>query len=266
MSYCGPGESFLQSTIKSGIGDEEESNARSLVRSLVSQYEVAKAWVRVLVGYLRSFRLKWGWTKDPCCHWIGKRMLCELLYRDNLVLIRETIEVHRNMLRKWKESSKSRGLKVNLEKTKVMARVDIPKDGLFNSKVCPCWMCDLKVNVLSVHCGKWIHIRYSEVKKVVPMFLWSVSYRTYDGSIGGAIEQDEKPCNEVVAVWKFAYICDSVNAGIGCKAALTDGMKCGWFLFGEYKVLLYGKRFPLNPKGSVYKSYTRPAFLKYGAW
>ena len=47
-------------------------------------------------------------------------MSSELLYADYLVLISETIEGLRNKLIKWKESFESKGLKVNLGKTKVM--------------------------------------------------------------------------------------------------------------------------------------------------
>ena len=46
--------------------------------------------------------------------------LCELLYADDLVLMREAIEGLRYKFIKWKEAFESKGLKVNLGKTKVM--------------------------------------------------------------------------------------------------------------------------------------------------
>ena len=45
--------------------------------------------------------------------------LSELLYADDLVLMSETIEGLRNKFLKWKEAFESKGLKVNLGKTKV---------------------------------------------------------------------------------------------------------------------------------------------------
>ena len=47
-------------------------------------------------------------------------VLSELLYADDLVLMSETIEGLRNKFFKWKEDFESKGLKVNLGKTKVM--------------------------------------------------------------------------------------------------------------------------------------------------
>ena len=46
--------------------------------------------------------------------------LSEWLYADDLVLMRETIKGLRNKFLKWKEAFKSKGLKVNLGKSKVM--------------------------------------------------------------------------------------------------------------------------------------------------
>ena len=52
----------------------------------------------------------------------------ELLYADYLVLISETIEGLRNKFLKWSEAFVSKGLKVNLGKTKVMVSGDISND------------------------------------------------------------------------------------------------------------------------------------------
>ena len=72
----------------------------------------------------------------------------------------ETIERLRDKFFKWKEAFESKGLKVNLGKTKVMVSGGITKDGLSKSKVDSCGVCRFKVksnSVLCVQCGKWIH-------------------------------------------------------------------------------------------------------------
>ena len=46
--------------------------------------------------------------------------LTELLHADDLVLIRETIKGFRGKFLRWKEALESKGLKVNLGKTKVI--------------------------------------------------------------------------------------------------------------------------------------------------
>ena len=52
--------------------------------------------------------------------------LSELLYVDDLVLMSETIDGLRDKFLKWKETFESKGLKVNLGKTKVMVVVSTP--------------------------------------------------------------------------------------------------------------------------------------------
>ena len=73
-----------------------------------------------------------------------------------------------------------------------------------------------------------------------------------------AVELEKKLCDD-------SHIL--VNAGGGCKAAVTARTRCGWVKFRECSELLYGRRFPLWLKGVVCNSYVRPAIL-YGseAW
>ena len=42
---------------------------------------------------------------------------------------------------------------------------------------------------------------------------------------------------------------------------MTARTICGWLKFRECGELLYGRRFPLNLKGTVHKSYVRPVIL-----
>ena len=67
--------------------------------------------------------------------------LSELVYTDDLALMSETIEGFRNRFLKWKEAFESKGLKVNLGKTKVMISSGITQDGISKSKVDPCGVC-----------------------------------------------------------------------------------------------------------------------------
>ena len=61
--------------------------------------------------------------------------LSELLYAYDLILMRETIGGLMKKYLKWKESVESKGLKVNLVKTKVMVSGGITKDGTSKSKI-----------------------------------------------------------------------------------------------------------------------------------
>ena len=85
-----------------------------------------------------------------------------MMYADNLVLMSKTIEGFRNKFCKWMAAFESKGLKVNLGKSKLMVRGNITKDGLSKSKADPCGVCSLRVktnSVLCLQCGKWIHGR-----------------------------------------------------------------------------------------------------------
>ena len=54
------------------------------------------------------------------------------------MLMSETIKGLRDKSLKWKETFESKGLKVNLGKTKVMVNSGITQDGLSKRKVDPC--------------------------------------------------------------------------------------------------------------------------------
>ena len=62
-------------------------------------------------------------------------VLRELLYADDFILMSVTIKGFMNRLLEWKEAFESKGLKVNLVKTKVMVSSGFTKDGLSKSKV-----------------------------------------------------------------------------------------------------------------------------------
>ena len=66
---------------------------------------------------------------------------------------------------------------------------------------------------------------------------------------------------------EFTYLGDRVSVGGGCEAAVTARTRCGWVKSRECGEMLYGWRFLLKLKGTVYKSCVRPAIL-YGseAW
>ena len=57
----------------------------------------------------------------------------EILYADDLVLMSKSIENLKEKLLKWKEAFESKGLKMNLKKTKIM--VSCSKGKVFKSKL-----------------------------------------------------------------------------------------------------------------------------------
>ena len=55
-----------------------------------------------------------------------------------------------------------------------------------------------------------------------------------------------------------------MSAGGGCEAAVAVRTRCGWVAFSECGEMLYGRRFLLRLRRSVYESYVWPAIL-YGS-
>ena len=92
--------------------------------------------------------------------------LSELLYADDLVLMSEKIKIFKSI-----NAFESKGLKVNLWKTKIMVSGSITKDDMYKCKLEPCWVCSLRVEanlVLCLQCGKLIHGRCAGVKRATP--------------------------------------------------------------------------------------------------
>ena len=153
-----------------------------MVRAVMSLYEVAKTRVRVGLELSEEFEVKVGVHQgsvlsplvfvivvDVVTESVRNGLMSEMLNADGLVLTSETMEGLREKFWKWKEAFESKGLKVNLGKTKVV--VSGAKDEMTVSKIDPYGICGKRVmanSVLSVKCGKWIHGRCVRVKRVTP--------------------------------------------------------------------------------------------------
>ena len=96
-------------------------------------------------------------------------MLQEILYADDIVLIAESMEEQQETFYGWKSAVESKGLKVNMMKTKVM----VSKIGQVTVKPSrkkdPCGICGRKTIANTVLCksrGSWIHERCAKIKRV----------------------------------------------------------------------------------------------------
>ena len=79
----------------------------------------------------------------------------------------ENIENLKEKLLKWKEAFESKGLKVNLKKTKVI--ISGSKGEVIKSKVNPCAKCGKRVmanSVMCTKCGKLVHGWCAKMKSV----------------------------------------------------------------------------------------------------
>ena len=104
-----------------------------MVRAVMSLYEGTKTRVSVGQELSEEFEVKVGVHQgsmlsplvfaivvDVVTESVRSGSMSEMLYVDDLVLMSETVEGLREKIWKWKEAFESKGLKVNLGKTKVL--------------------------------------------------------------------------------------------------------------------------------------------------
>ena len=140
--------------------------------------------------------------------------MSEMLCANDLVLTSEMIERLREKFWKWKEAFESKGLMVNLGKTKVV--VSGAEGEVTVSKVDPWGICGKQVtanSVLCVKCRKWIHGRYVKVKRVTLSLGIDFECGRCKTQADGFMDSVEEFHEEVETVRDFCYIGDRVNAG-----------------------------------------------------
>ena len=96
-----------------------------------------------------------------------QKLMNDILYADDLVLMCASIENLKEKFLRWKEAFQSKRLKMNLKKIKIM--VSRLKDEVLKSKVDPCAMYSKRVmanSVMCTKCGKWVHGRSTKIKRV----------------------------------------------------------------------------------------------------
>ena len=189
-------------------------------------------------------------------------LLNEILYADDLVLMSENLEDLRERFQRWRNALKSKGLRINIRKTKMM--VSGAEGEVVRSRVDPCGICGKRVMSNAVWCTlckKWIHARCTKMKKVSCSFTQQFVCRRCEDIGDGKEEPVEVLCDEVETVKGFCYLGDRLNASGGCETAVTARVRIGWMKFRECGELLLGRRFSLKMKGMLYRSCVRSAML-----
>jgi len=91
----------------------------------------------------------------------------ELLYVDDLVVIAETEEDSIKRLNEWKNNVENKGMRVNMNKTKVMISGERQKT-LQKAARWSCGVCGRGVGSNSIQCTschKWVHKKCSGIKE-----------------------------------------------------------------------------------------------------
>ena len=191
----------------------------------------------------------------------------ELLYADDLVLIAEDEREAQEKFQRWREGLSSKGLRVNVDKTKVM----ISREGGGTVVVegrWPCAVCRKGVGSNSVRCSRcaqWVHHRCSGVRGRL----------RDDGNYvcvvcrGERVEGERRERVELAGesfscVEEFCYLGDMICAGGGAEASSVARVRSGWKKFRELLPLLTKRGLSFRVKGQLYAACVRSVML-YGS-
>ena len=127
------------------------NGAKTKVRLRSELFEKSLVQVDVNQGSVLS-PLLLAIAVDVKTEYAKKRLMNKMLHANDMVLINNIIEHLRKKFSKWKKTFESKGLNINLTKTKVI--VSGSKDEVLRSKVDPYAKCGKKVMASSVVCTK----------------------------------------------------------------------------------------------------------------
>ena len=110
--------------------------------------------------------------------------------------------------------------------------------------------------IICTKCDQWIHGRCPKWEKVTPNAATFFGCCKHEKATNGTGEvQQEVICDEVETVKGFCYLGNRLNISGGCEAAVTSRTRVGWKKCNECGEIQFGKRFSLQMKGKIYKSY-----------
>ena len=195
----------------------------------------------------------------------------DMLYADDIVLTAETKEGVLEQFNEWKCAMESKGLKVNLSKTKILVSGK-ECESVVTSGEYPCGVCGRGVganSVLCTECGKWVHKRCSGLQSVTRARDYvcpactrrgqGIPSQTDDSVVIGTAESEV-----VEEVESFCYLGSIVDREGGVERAVRARVATAWTKWREISGLLANKRIPLKNRAYIYSACIRSVLL-YGA-
>ena len=185
----------------------------------------------------------------------------QLVYTDDLVLIAETLEDLKKKLIIWKYNIEAKGIRVNVNKTKLVCSKHISSVKSDAIKW-PCSICHKGVGINSIFyqgCNHWVHKRCSEIKgrlKADPFFKWVACINNII-----SISQDDPEViienDKFGVVDSFRYLGDSISQSGSCFEATTDIVRVAWINFHSLLPVLTNNGISLKVKGHAYNACIR---------
>jgi len=169
----------------------------------------------------------------------------ELLYADDLVVIAETEDYLIKMLNEWKDFVENRGMRVNMNKTKITISGERQKV-MQKAARWPCGVCGRGVGNNSIqctNCQKLVHRKCSSIKgsmyKVMKTFVCRGCMTPVTGT--GCTSVDIGVNANLELVDKFCYVADMLSVNGVADAAVENRIRVGWNKFRQLVPLLTNK-------------------------
>jgi len=175
------------------------------------------------------------------------------LCADDLVLIAETEDNLIKRLNEWKDNVKNRGMRVNMNKTKIMISGECQKQKAVRW---PCGVCGRGVGSNSIQCiccQKCVHKKCSGIKD--SMFVVMKSF-TCKGCLNpvtsaGRTSVDIAASANVELVDKFCYLDDMLSVEGDAGATVEARIRVGWIKLRQLVPLLANKDISLIRRGKL---------------
>ncbi len=190
----------------------------------------------------------------------------ELLYADDLVIVSETIEDLKTSLKNWKNALETKGLRVNVGKTKVLCCSHNASKPRVNCKH-PCGVCMKSVGVNSIlctHCKHWVHKKCSGIKGKLPINSDFKCKTCTAETVIPVNDVPQKVCidsDEFEVVRSFRYLGDMLGQSGGCGDSITARVRTAWKAFHELLPILTNRGISLSNRGQIYVSCVRSTML-----
>lgn len=195
----------------------------------------------------------------------------EILYADDLVLLAETEEELRTLIARWKSGMEVKGLRVNMEKTKVM-RCEVGSGQVLESGNFPCGVCGKGVgrnSIVCTCCRKWIHYKCSGVAgKLVAVdasaYICPKCVKVPKACSSESVTFKVNDTEGLELVDRFCYLGDMLGKGGGAEEASRTRVRCAWGKFNELGPILTMRGASLKLKGKIYRACVQRV-LVYGS-
>ena len=259
-----------------------------LVRQVMALYEDARSSVSAAGGTSAPFEISVGvhqgsalspllfnLVMDEATKECRRGVPWDMLYADDLVLTAETKEEVLEQFNRWKSAMESKGLKVNLSKTKILVSGK-ECESVVTSGEHPCSVCGRGVranSVLCTECRKWVHKRCSGLRvrsvteEIAREYVCPTCIRSRQGHptrIDDSIVLGPAESEMVEEVESFCYLGSMVDREGGVERAVRSRVATAWTKWREISGLLGNRRIPLKNRVHIYTACIRSVLL-YGA-